>query len=87
MAILGDIAHSRVARSNIFGLTKMGAEVSVAGPSTLLPPEIESLGVKAFSRPEEAIEGADVVYVLRLQLERQTRACSRQNGSTVTFRP
>ena len=74
VAILGDIAHSRVARSNIFGLTKMGAEVSVAGPSTLLPPEIESLGVKAFSRPEEAIEGADVVYVLRLQLERQTKS-------------
>lgn len=74
VAILGDIAHSRVARSNIFGLTKMGAEVSVAGPSTLLPPEIESLGVKAFSRPEEAIEGADVVYVLRLQPERQTKS-------------
>lgn len=74
VAILGDIAHSRVARSNIFGLTKMGAEVSVAGPSTLLPPEIESMGVKAFSRPEEAIEGADVVYVLRLQLERQTKS-------------
>ncbi len=74
VAILGDIAHSRVARSNIFGLTKMGAEVSVAGPSTLLPPKIESLGVKVFPRPEEAIEGADVVYVLRLQLERQTKS-------------
>ncbi|HOV65831.1 MAG: aspartate carbamoyltransferase catalytic subunit [Firmicutes bacterium] len=74
VAILGDIAHSRVARSNIFGLTKMGAEVSVAGPSTLLPPEIEALGVKAFCHPEEALDGADVVYVLRLQLERQSNS-------------
>lgn len=74
VAILGDVLHSRVARSNIFGLTKMGAEVAVAGPATLLPPEIESLGVKSYNRVEEAIEGADVVYVLRLQLERQTRS-------------
>ncbi|MBP8613358.1 MAG: aspartate carbamoyltransferase catalytic subunit [Firmicutes bacterium] len=74
VAILGDIAHSRVARSNIFGLTKMGAQVSVAGPSTLLPPEIEALGVKAFCHPEEALEDADVVYVLRLQLERQSNS-------------
>jgi len=74
VAIIGDVLHSRVARSNIFGLTKMGAEISVAGPSTLLPPEIEKLGVKAYTRPEEAIEGADVVYVLRLQLERQSKS-------------
>lgn len=74
VAILGDIAHSRVARSNIYGLTKMGSEVSVAGPSTLLPPEIEALGVRAFCHPEEAVEGADVVYVLRLQLERQSNS-------------
>lgn len=74
VAILGDILHSRVARSDIFGLTKMGAEVTVAGPGTLLPPDIESLGVKAYNRVEEAIEGADVVYVLRLQLERQTKS-------------
>ncbi|HHT85087.1 MAG: aspartate carbamoyltransferase catalytic subunit [Bacillota bacterium] len=74
VAIIGDILHSRVARSNIFGLTKMGAEVCVAGPSTLLPPDIERLGVKAYTRPEEAIEGADVVYVLRLQLERQAKS-------------
>jgi len=74
VAILGDILHSRVARSNIFGLTKMGAEVTVAGPGTLLPPDIESLGVKAYNRVEEAVEGADVVYVLRLQLERQTKS-------------
>ncbi len=71
VAILGDVLHSRVARSNIFGLVKMGAHVSVAAPMTLLPSEVERLGVKAYSRVEEAIEGADVVYVLRLQLERQ----------------
>ncbi|QUL98643.1 MAG: aspartate carbamoyltransferase catalytic subunit [Candidatus Fermentithermobacillus carboniphilus] len=74
VAILGDVLHSRVARSDIFGLTKMGAEVSVAGPNTLLPPEIEALGVKAYNRVEDAVEGADVIYVLRLQLERQTKS-------------
>lgn len=74
VAILGDVLHSRVARSNIFGLTKMGAQVAVAGPSTLLPPALSELGVKAYTRVEEAIEGADVVYVLRLQLERQTKS-------------
>jgi aspartate carbamoyltransferase catalytic subunit len=73
VAILGDILHSRVARSLIFGLTKMGAEVTVAGPGTLLPPYIEDLGVKAYRRVEEAIEGADVVYALRIQLERQSK--------------
>ncbi len=74
VAILGDVLHSRVARSGISGLTKMGAEVAVAGPATLLPPGIEDLGVKSYARVEEALEGADVVYVLRLQLERQTRS-------------
>lgn len=74
VAILGDVFHSRVARSDIFGLIKMGAEVAVAGPRTLIPPCIEELGVKAYNRVEEAIEGADVVYSLRLQLERQTKS-------------
>ena len=73
VAILGDILHSRVARSDIFGLTKMGAHVTVAGPPTLLPQGLEDLGVKVCRRVEEALEGADVVYVLRLQLERQTK--------------
>lgn len=73
VAILGDILHSRVARSNIWGLTAMGAKVRVCGPATLLPPEIEALGVQAFTRVEEALEGADVVNVLRLQLERQQK--------------
>ncbi len=71
VAIVGDILHSRVARSNLWGLTKLGAEVVVTGPSTLLPPAAQELGVRATSRVEEALEGADVVNVLRLQLERQ----------------
>ncbi|HAI21988.1 MAG TPA: aspartate carbamoyltransferase [Clostridiales bacterium UBA8153] len=73
VAIIGDILHSRVARSNIWGLVKLGAEVRVAGPATLVPPELEHLGVKVYHRVEPAITGADVVNVLRLQLERQQR--------------
>ncbi len=73
VAIIGDILHSRVARSNIYGLTKYGAEVWVAGPSTLLPVGMEELGVRMTTRVEEALEGADVVNVLRLQLERQQK--------------
>jgi aspartate carbamoyltransferase catalytic subunit len=71
VAIVGDITHSRVARSNIHGLTKMGATVSVAGPATMLPREIGSLGVSAFTRIEEAISDADVVMMLRIQTERE----------------
>jgi aspartate carbamoyltransferase catalytic subunit len=71
VAIVGDITHSRVARSNIHGLTKMGATVSVAGPATMLPREIGSLGVSAFTRIEEAIRDADVVMMLRIQTERE----------------
>ncbi len=71
VAILGDIAHSRVARSNIFALTKLGARVRVAGPLTLLPIGLSALGVEVFHRVEPALEGADVVMVLRLQKERQ----------------
>jgi aspartate carbamoyltransferase catalytic subunit len=70
VAIIGDIAHSRVARSNIHGFTKMGSEVIVAGPATLLPPHLESLGVKVCHSLEEAVTGADVIMMLRLQLER-----------------
>ena len=70
VCIVGDILHSRVARSNIYGLVKLGAEVGVCGPPTLLPVGIEELGVKVFRRVEEAIEWADVLNVLRLQLER-----------------
>lgn len=71
VAIVGDISHSRVARSNIYGLTKMGAEVVLAGPATMLPRDIEQMGVKAYTKLEDAICGADVVMMLRIQLERQ----------------
>jgi len=70
VAIVGDILHSRVARSNIYGFTKLGAEVRVAAPPTLLPAAVETLGVKAFTSLREAIDGADVVMALRIQTER-----------------
>jgi aspartate carbamoyltransferase catalytic subunit len=72
VAICGDVLHSRVARSNIWGLTKLGAEVAVCGPASLLPREIESLGVTVIPRIEDAIQWADALNVLRLQLERMT---------------
>jgi len=71
VAIVGDITHSRVARSNIAGLTRMGAEVRLAGPPTLLPTGIEMLGARAFDRVEEAIQGVHAIMMLRIQLERQ----------------
>ena len=71
MAILGDITHSRVARSNIWGMGKLGAEVRVCGPPTLIPPDIERMGVKVFYSLEEALEGVDVIMMLRIQKERQ----------------
>lgn len=70
VCIVGDILHSRVARSNIYGLRTLGAEVAVCGPKTLLPPAAKELGIQVFPRIEEAIEWADVLNVLRLQLER-----------------
>ena len=73
VAILGDIEHSRVARSNIIGLSKYGCEVRVVGPETLLPAEIEGLGVKKYYDIEEALDDVDVINVLRLQLERQKK--------------
>jgi aspartate carbamoyltransferase catalytic subunit len=71
--IIGDIAHSRVARSNIHILRKLGARVSVCAPPTLLPPDVDSLGVEHAYRPEGLIAKADVVMTLRVQLERQNR--------------
>ena len=71
IAIVGDILHSRVARSNICGLTKMGAKVTVCGPATLMPRGIESLGVKVSYNLAEVIESSDVLMLLRLQKERQ----------------
>ena len=71
VAIIGDITHSRVARSNIHGLTKMGAHVVVAGPATMLPREIDTLGVASTTRIEEAIKDADIIMMLRIQTERE----------------
>jgi aspartate carbamoyltransferase catalytic subunit len=70
VAIIGDIAHSRVVRSNIFLLNKMGASVVICGPSTLLPPYPAALGVESTTSIEQALDGADVVMMLRVQLER-----------------
>lgn len=70
VVVVGDIMHSRVARSNIYGLTKMGADVHLAGPRTLVYPELEKLGVTVHHDVREAIKDADVVNVLRIQLER-----------------
>ncbi len=70
ICIVGDVLHSRVARSNIWGLTKLGAEVAVCGPRSLLPTAIGEMGVTVFDRIEEAIEWADALNILRLQLER-----------------
>lgn len=71
VCIVGDISHSRVARSNIYGLTTMGARVSVCGPATLIPKDIEQLGVHVHHRLEDVIPEVDALNVLRIQLERQ----------------
>ena len=71
VAIVGDITHSRVARSDIHGLTTMGAKVRVCGPPTMVPPGIECMGAEVYYDTDKAVEGADVVMMLRLQLERQ----------------
>ncbi|HET9471009.1 MAG TPA: aspartate carbamoyltransferase catalytic subunit, partial [Usitatibacter sp.] len=70
VAIVGDIAHSRVVRSNVWCLTKLKAKVTLCAPPTLMPPGIESMGVSATSDFEEALSGADVVMMLRVQIER-----------------
>ena len=74
VAIVGDVAHSRVARSNIWGLTRMGARVRLVGPATLLPPDAARLPVEIYTDLRAGLDGVDVVNVLRLQLERQSRA-------------
>ncbi|MBI5020184.1 MAG: aspartate carbamoyltransferase catalytic subunit [Ignavibacteriales bacterium] len=74
VCIVGDISHSRVALSNIYGLKTMGAEVAICGPATLIPSEIENLGVNTFNRIDDAIAWSDVLNVLRIQLERQDRS-------------
>lgn len=74
VVIVGDIMHSRVAKSNIWGLTKLGAQVTVVGPPTLIPTPIRELGVRVETDLERALGDADVVNILRIQLERQTKA-------------
>ena len=74
VAIIGDIEHSRVARSNIYGLSKMGARVFLAGPATMLPRNIEQMGVDVYTNMKDAIIDADVVMMLRIQLERQKQS-------------
>ncbi|MCX6366529.1 MAG: aspartate carbamoyltransferase catalytic subunit [Armatimonadetes bacterium] len=74
VAIVGDVLHSRVARSNIWGLNTLGADVHLVGPKTLLPTESDKLPVTVHTNLEEGLENADVVMVLRLQLERQSKA-------------
>ncbi len=71
VVIVGDIKYSRVARSDIWGFSTMGAKVAVCGPTTLMPYEIEKMGIEAYDDVDEALERADVVNVLRIQLERQ----------------
>ena len=73
LAIVGDISHSRVARSNIIGFTRMGADVRLAGPPTMMPAGIEALGASVTHDFDEAIDGVDVIMMLRIQKERQQR--------------
>ncbi len=73
VAIIGDIEHSRVARSDIIGLLKMGADVTISGPPTMVPLRADTLGVKVEYNPAEAIKDKDVIIVLRIQLERQSK--------------
>jgi aspartate carbamoyltransferase catalytic subunit len=82
VTIVGDIAHSRVARSNIHLLRKMGAKITVCGPPTLIPPHMEMLGVKVAYHLSEALEDADVVMMLRIQFERQN---DKQIPSTAEY--
>lgn len=74
VAIVGDVAHSRVARSNIYALSKLGAEVRLIGPPTMMPKRIEQLGATVYSDMDQGLRGVHVIMMLRLQLERQGRA-------------
>lgn len=83
--IVGDIAHSRVARSNIYALKKMGAEVSVCGPPTLLPPKVEQMGVEVHYELEKAVKDKDVIMTLRIQFERLNPGQSPSRGEYSKF--
>ena len=85
VSIIGDIRYSRVARSNIWGLTKLGAQVTLCGPATLVPTEFEALGCKVTYDLEEAIRDADVVNLLRIQHERQRRGMFPSLGEYTRF--
>ncbi len=85
VAIVGDIAHSRVARSNIYALKKMGATVRLAGPRTLLPTEIGRLGAEVYTDMNAALDGTDVVMMLRIQQERQGNALLPSNREYSRF--
>ncbi|CUS33408.1 aspartate carbamoyltransferase catalytic subunit [Candidatus Nitrospira nitrificans] len=74
VAIVGDVSHSRVARSNIYALIKLGAEVHLVGPPTMMPSHVEKLGAKVYYNMDEGLRGVHVIMMLRLQLERQGRA-------------
>ncbi len=79
VTIIGDIAHSRVARSNIWGLTKLGANVTVCGPPTMIPVDVRRLGVRVETDLRRAVADADALNVLRVQLERQARSVFPSN--------
>ena len=83
--IVGDVAHSRVARSDIYALKTMGAEVSVCGPPTLLPPHVERMGVTAYTHLDRAVRGQDVVMLLRIQFERLNQGQIPSNGEYSHF--
>ena len=85
VAIIGDIIHSRVARSNIWGLLKLGAKVTVAGPATLVPHEFEEIGVRVCHNLKDAVADADVVNLLRIQRERQTAGFFPSIGEYARF--
>ena len=85
VAIIGDILHSRVARSNIWGLLKLGANVTIAGPATLVPREFEEIGVRVCHNLKDAVANADVVNLLRIQLERQTAGFFPSIGEYARF--
>jgi aspartate carbamoyltransferase catalytic subunit len=85
VVLIGDISHSRVARSNIIGLRKMGAHVTVSGPPTMMPYRAESLGVEVVQNPQEAIRDKDVVMMLRIQLERQSKTLFPSVREYATF--
>lgn len=77
-AIIGDILHSRVARSDIYGFTKLGAEVHLTGPRTLVPKKLEAMGAIVDDKLEDALKDADAINILRIQLERAAGGFSRR---------